>query len=64
MRVDQTVFYTSLRKFCTLTLSYFLFPKPITASHVAGAALLCLGIYLNDKVRHQARHPSRQQLED
>ncbi len=47
----QTVFYTSLRKFTTLTLSYLLFPKPITLRHAAGAALLCLGIYLNDKVR-------------
>jgi hypothetical protein len=45
------VFYTSLRKFTTLTLSYLLFPKPITLRHAAGAALLCLGIYLNDKVR-------------
>jgi hypothetical protein len=49
-REPQTVFYTSLRKFATLCLSYALFPKPITPQHVLGAVLLCAGIYMNDKV--------------
>ncbi len=47
----QTVFATSLRKACSLVLSYFLFPKPITMQHFVGGALVCLGIYLNGKAK-------------
>jgi hypothetical protein len=44
------VFFTSLRKGCTLVLSYILFPKVITAQHLLGGVLIAGGILLNDKV--------------
>ena len=49
--LTQTVFFTSLRKGCTLVLSYLLFPKPLTLQHFVGGGLIGAGILLNDKVR-------------
>ena len=46
----QTVFLTSLRKGCTLVLSYLLFPKVVTLQHVLGGAVMSVGILLNKKV--------------
>jgi drug/metabolite transporter (DMT)-like permease len=50
MGAAQTVFFTSLRKGCTLVLSYMLFPKAITMQHIVGGALIGGGILMNDKV--------------
>ena len=47
----QTVFFTSLRKGCSLVLSYLLFPKPLTLQHILGGALISAGIWMNDRVR-------------
>jgi adenosine 3'-phospho 5'-phosphosulfate transporter B3 len=51
MGAAQTVFFTSLRKGCTLLLSYILFPKAITPQHVGGALVISLGIWLNDRAK-------------
>ena len=51
MGAAQTVFFTSLRKGCTLLLSYVLFPKPLTLQHLLGGVLIGAGILLNDRAK-------------
>ena len=46
----QTVFATSLRKACSIVISYILFPKPLIPQHVIGAGLVCIALYWNSKV--------------
>jgi drug/metabolite transporter (DMT)-like permease len=50
----QTVFATSLRKACSLALSYFLFPKPFTFQHFMGVVLVTLGTYFNTRANKNA----------
>ncbi len=51
----QTVFATSLRKACSIVISYILFPKPLIPQHVIGAGLVCIALYWNSKVCACAR---------
>lgn len=42
----MTVFVTSTRKAVTIALSFLLFPKAISLSHIAGLSLVSLGVYV------------------
>eukprot|EP00759_Apiculatamorpha_spiralis_P024956 PhF_6_TR28105/c0_g1_i1/m.41550/K15277/SLC35B3, PAPST2; solute carrier family 35 (adenosine 3'-phospho 5'-phosphosulfate transporter), member B3 len=54
---NYAVLTTSVRKMCTILLSFLLYPKPFTLLHFFSLATVVGGIYLHDKAK-RAHHPN------